>query len=156
MKPYRKNVGVVVFNRSGQVLAGERIDRSGPLQFPQGGLDPDEAPLTGALRELYEETGLRLEPAPVAELAGWLRYDFPPDVPKKLQKFQGQEQKWFFFFWDGDPATLTLDHHKQEFTRLVWTDFVSIAEGIVPFKRGVYEDLLRQGRPIIETHNQSI
>ena len=106
MKPYRKNVGIIVFNRAGQVLAGERIQTGGALQFPQGGLDAGETPLEGALRELYEETGLQLAGPPVAELGEWLRYDFPPDVPAKLQKYQGQEQKWFFFFWDGDPAAL--------------------------------------------------
>jgi putative (di)nucleoside polyphosphate hydrolase len=153
MKPYRKNVGAVVFNQRGQVLAGERMDRAGPLQFPQGGLDAGEEPLTGALRELYEETGLRPADDPVAELPDWLRYDFPSDVPKKLQKYQGQEQKWFFFFWDGDPAKLSLDHHSQEFSRLVWTDFAELVQGIVPFKRGVYEELLRLGRPIIANYN---
>ncbi len=154
MKPYRKNVGVVVFNAEGLVLAGERVDRAGTLQFPQGGLDKGEEPLAGALRELYEETGLRPEGEAAGELNGWLRYDFPPDVPKKLQKFQGQEQKWFFFFWDGDPDTLSLSHHSQEFSRLVWTDFAGIVEEIVPFKREVYRELYRQGQRIIMDFNQ--
>ncbi|MCR9142653.1 MAG: RNA pyrophosphohydrolase [bacterium] len=154
MKPYRKNVGVVVFNSRGQVLAGERLNPAGSLQLPQGGLDKGEEPLTGALRELYEETGLRPPGDPVAELAEWLRYDFPPGVSKRLQKYQGQEQKWFFFFWDGDPDRLSLDHHSQEFSRLIWTEFPELVAGIVEFKRAVYEELYRQGRSIIAEYNK--
>ncbi|HNF27712.1 MAG TPA: NUDIX domain-containing protein, partial [Leptospiraceae bacterium] len=37
MKPYRKNTGVVVFNREGKVLVGERVQYPGAWQFPQGG-----------------------------------------------------------------------------------------------------------------------
>ena len=153
MKPYRRNVGVVVFNSRGQVLAGERYQSSGrALQFPQGGLDDGEAPLAGARRELYEETGLQMQGEPVAELAGWLRYDFPPDVPEKLQRYQGQEQKWFFYYWDGAPESLPLDHHEREFERLLWSDFREVAANIVAFKRQVYATLLRQGEAIIAAH----
>lgn len=154
MKPYRKNAGAVVFNRQGLVLAGERIRPAGCLQFPQGGLDAGEDPLAGARRELYEETGLRLDDQqPVGEIGEWLRYDFPPGMGPKLDKYRGQEQKWFFFAWDGDPAELSLDHHNQEFSRIVWADFRAVVQNIVPFKRGVYEELYRLGTPIIEMHS---
>ncbi len=153
MKPYRKNAGAVVFNRAGLVLVGERLRPAGCLQFPQGGLNPEEDPLTGARRELFEETGLRLDDPPAGEIADWLRYEFPPGLSYKLDKFRGQEQKWFFFAWNGALTELSLDHDTQEFSRIVWADFRGVVEHVVPFKRGVYEELYRHGTRIIENHS---
>jgi putative (di)nucleoside polyphosphate hydrolase len=50
-----KNVGIVVFNAQGLVLAGERTDRPGSFQLPQGGLDEGESTVDAARRELLEE-----------------------------------------------------------------------------------------------------
>jgi len=145
-KPYRENVGVVVFNARGEVLAGERLNYPGAFQYPQGGLDPGEEAETGALRELYEEIGLKLKTEPLAVIPGagpedWLYYDFPADVPKPLRKYQGQKQKWFYYYWDGNPEELSLDHHEREFSRLIWTSPDRLAREIVAFKRPIYERL---------------
>ena len=59
MKPYRKNVGVVIFNSFGEVLVGERIGLDGSWQFPQGGIDENEDTKSAAYRELYEEVGIK-------------------------------------------------------------------------------------------------
>lgn len=144
-KPYRRNVGIVVFNSQGQVLLGERLGYPGSLQFPQGGMDAGEEPLQAARRELFEETGLQLDGEPVAEIPEWLRYDFPADIPKKLRKFQGQEQRWFFFFWDGDLSTLDLAHHQREFARIVWGTMAQAVDSIVSFKKHIYERIAREG-----------
>ncbi len=149
MRPYRKNVGIVVFNRTGQVLVGERLAYPGVFQFPQGGIDPGEDPEVAGRRELYEEIGLRLDAPPVFEVPDWLRYEFPPDIPPPLNRFRGQEQKWYFFFWDGSLETLDLDAHVREFESVRWADFRAIAESIVLFKRPVYLELYRQGAPMI-------
>ena len=151
-KPYRKNVGVVVFNARGQVLVGERLNYRDVFQFPQGGLDAGEQPEVAARRELYEETGLELDGPPVFEIEQWLRYDFPPDIPKKLKKYRGQEQKWFFYFWDGTVDELNLDVHEREFESVRWDDFTEIVEKIVEFKRPVYREVLRLGQPAITAH----
>ena len=51
-KPYRPNVGIALFNASGNVLIGRRFRDDGPeiilpgleWQMPQGGIDADENP----------------------------------------------------------------------------------------------------------------
>ena len=151
-RPYRKNVGIVVFNSQGQVLVGERMGMSGSVQMPQGGTDDGEEPLAAALRELEEETGLSLSGPPQIEILNWLSYDFPEDVPDKLKKYRGQMQKWFFFYWDGDPASLSLDHHQQEFSRLFWADFEDVVTRVVAFKQEVYRTLFETGRTFIKQY----
>ena len=152
MKPYSRNVGIVVFNSHGKVLAGERTGHPGAFQFPQGGIDPDERPLEAAYRELFEEIGLRLANPPVFETDYWLRYDFPPSIPAHLKKYRGQEQKWFFFHWDGDLASLALDHHQREFDRVAWMDFEAVVQAIVSFKQDIYRELMRMARKVIPAH----
>ncbi len=137
-RPYRLNVGVVVLNRRGLALAGERLHYPGVLQYPQGGIDASEEPLAAARRELYEETSLSLTEAPLHEIAEWLTYEFPEHIPEHLRRFRGQKQKWYFFHWEGDPQTLSLDLHDREFSRVIWADPAELAESIVEFKRPVY------------------
>ncbi len=155
-RPYRRNVGIVVFNARGEVLVGEREGTPGALQMPQGGLDEGEEPLRGALRELEEETGLRLSGPPQFELLNWLTYEFPDSVPEKLKKYRGQMQKWFFFYWNGDPASLSTNHHQKEFSRLLWADFEEIVKNIVDFKKDVYRTLFETGRTFIKQYTSAL
>ncbi len=151
-KPYRKNVGMIVFNSQGKVLVGDRVDYPEKFQFPQGGIDDDEAPLEAAHRELYEEIGLKLE-NPVFEVPEWLYYEFPEEIPEHLKKYRGQTQKWFFFKWDGDFSLLNLDLHQREFRSLKWMDFEELIEHIVPFKKEVYKKLYKYFITIIKKFN---
>ena len=41
---FRPNVGIVVTNAEGQVLWGKRVKGKDSWQFPQGGINADEAP----------------------------------------------------------------------------------------------------------------
>jgi putative (di)nucleoside polyphosphate hydrolase len=83
-KPYRPNVGIALFNISGQVLIGRRFRDDGPeiilpgleWQMPQGGIDTSENPREAVMRELWEETGVAN--ADYLGETGWLSYEFPP------------------------------------------------------------------------------
>lgn len=154
MKPYRKNVGIVVFNSKGLVLVGERVQFPGIFQFPQGGMDDGEKPLEAARRELLEETGLKIDDPPAGEIEDWLTYEFPENIPAHLKKYRGQEQKWFFFFWDGDPSQLRLDLHEREFLSVKWDDLEKICADIVEFKKPVYSRVMDEGRRIIAGHQK--
>lgn len=145
-KPYRKNVGIVVFNSSGRVLAGERIQYPGIFQFPQGGLDKGENPVDAARRELYEETGLLLREEPVYEIPDWLYYEFPEDIPAHLKKYRGQAQKWFFFKWDGEISQLKLDLHEREFLTVKWYEIQKLVDEIVEFKKATYLRVLEEAK----------
>jgi putative (di)nucleoside polyphosphate hydrolase len=150
VKPYRKNVGIVVFNDKGQVLVGERIGWPGVYQFPQGGLNKGETPIDAARRELYEETSLQMDGLPIHEMDEWLTYEFPDGMDNhRLEKYRGQEQRWFFFHWSGNPATLDLDVHHREFTQVKWADLDDIVADIVEFKRPVYLEIHGVARQVI-------
>ena len=74
---YRPNVGIVLFNSTGQVLWARRSRHDG-WQFPQGGIEQGETVEQAAYRELYEEVGLRPQNVElVGRTRNWLRYDVP-------------------------------------------------------------------------------
>ena len=83
---YRPAAGVMLVNREGKVWVGQRLDNKlDAWQMPQGGLDPGEEPLAGALRELEEETGIpRRLVEIVARCPEELNYDLPDDLLGKM------------------------------------------------------------------------
>ncbi|PWJ84989.1 putative (di)nucleoside polyphosphate hydrolase [Pseudaminobacter salicylatoxidans] len=153
--PYRPCVGIMVLNRQGLVWSGHRIaepdsEMAGTdklWQMPQGGIDKGEEPLPAALRELYEETGMR-SVSLLAEVPGWINYDLPAD---KLGiafkgKYRGQTQKWFAFRFEGDENEIAINPppggHTAEFDRWDWKPMIDLPDLIVPFKRQVYEQVV--------------
>ncbi|NKB43534.1 MAG: RNA pyrophosphohydrolase [Alphaproteobacteria bacterium] len=139
-KPYRRGVGIVLLNNDGQVFVAQRIDTKEPAwQMPQGGIDKGEDPLTAAVRELKEETGIT-NATLIAETNDWLRYDLPPDLQTKMWKgkYLGQEQKWYLMRFTGTDDEINLDTKHPEFSEWKWTDLRTIPELIVEFKRDLY------------------
>lgn len=147
---YRPNVGLAVFNDSGGVLIAQRIGQpSGHMwQMPQGGMDPGEAPAEAAFRELEEEIGLpAAKVALLEELPEWLYYDFPAGLAPRndlTQNYRGQRQKWFAFRLLGTDKDVRLDAHTPEFSAWRWAKLQDTPALIVPFKRGVYEEVARR------------
>lgn len=154
--PYRPCVGVMLINRDGFVFVGNRIQAidAGPLtwQMPQGGIDKGEDPRTAAFRELREETGVHKSKAEiVGEIDDWLTYDLPPHlVGHALKgKYRGQKQRWFamrFLGKDSD-VDIAADAHR-EFSEWAWVPIGELADLIVPFKRGIYERIVKEFAPL--------
>ncbi len=142
---YRRNVGVVLFNRQGQVWLGRRRGVAGPhnWQFPQGGVDAGEDLLTAARRELQEETGV-VSVSLIAEAPGWITYDFPDDlVDARRRGYLGQAQRWFAFRFEGEDSEVDLEADKHpEFGAWRWATLEEAMDTIVPFKRAAYEQVL--------------
>ena len=149
--PYRRCVGVALFNRRGEVFVGRRRDFApAAWQMPQGGIDPGESPRAAALRELAEETGAtQVEVA--AESARWLRYDLPAELLGRAWKgrYRGQEQKWFAMRFLGRDEDIDLDTHEPEFSSWKWVSPAAAVAGAVPFKRAVYTEAMREFAPVI-------
>ena len=143
--PYRPCAGVVLMNAEGLVFAGQRIDMPGAWQMPQGGIDEGEDPRQAALRELTEETGVSPDKVEVlAETPGWVYYDLPPELLGKVWKgrYGGQRQKWVLMRFLGGDADIRIDTLHPEFQEWRWMPAAALLENIVPFKRGVYEEVL--------------
>lgn len=143
--PYRPCAGVVLINDAGLIFAGQRIDMPGAWQMPQGGIDAGETPRDAALRELAEETGVSADRVEVlAETPGWVYYDLPPELLGKVWKgrYGGQRQKWVLMRFGGEDADIRIDTDHPEFQEWRWMPAAALMENIVPFKRGVYKEVL--------------
>lgn len=145
---YRPCVGVVLFNDSKKVFMAQRLDgyRLGwpdSWQFPQGGIDTDEDPKTAALRELKEETGV-FHVEIVAEMPEWLHYDLPDNLAEQSWhgKYKGQKQKWFLMKFLGKDFEINLEQVNPEFHTFEWVDINESINRVVPFKMGVYKELV--------------
>ena len=151
--PLRPNVGIALFNSAGRVLIAKRFQDDGPeiilpgfeWQMPQGGIDAHEDPRPAAVRELWEETGVR-SVTYLAETPEWLTYDFPPynGPPHRLGGFSGQRQKWFAFRFMGDESEIDVVSTREgdcepEFSEWRWEQLARVPELVVPFRREVYE-----------------
>jgi putative (di)nucleoside polyphosphate hydrolase len=143
---YRRGVGVMLLNMQGQVFVGARADNpEDSWQMPQGGIDIDEKPWQAALRELEEETGIM--PALVeliAECPERLRYDLPDEWRPRLWggKWRGQEQDWFLTRFLGSDSDINIETAHPEFRDWKWVEPQALPDLIVPFKRGLYQQLL--------------
>ena len=144
---HRRGVGVMLLNPRGKVFVGARIDNpEDAWQMPQGGIDADEEPWATALRELQEETGI----APhlverIAECPERLRYDLPEEWRSRLWGGQwvGQEQNWFLARFIGQDTDVHIATDHPEFRQWRWVDPQLLPDLIVPFKRELYQRLLR-------------
>jgi putative (di)nucleoside polyphosphate hydrolase len=154
--PYRPCVGVMLLNREGRVFVGRRtggpehVDATHNWQMPQGGLDKDEDPYEGAVRELYEETNVR-SISKLAESRDWYAYDLPSSVAKEAWKgkYRGQKQKWFALRFTGNDKEIDVLHpgggkHKPEFVEWRWEKMERLTTLIIPFKRKVYEEVVKE------------
>ena len=153
--PYRPCVGVMVLNREGLAFIGRRIDGpehidlSHAWQMPQGGIDRGEDPWPAALRELHEETSMRSVER-LDEIADWLKYDIPREIVGQAWrgKYRGQKQKWFALRFTGKDSEIDVAHpagsHETEFSAWRWEPMQNVPELVVPFKRAVYERVVRE------------
>jgi putative (di)nucleoside polyphosphate hydrolase len=164
-KPYRHNVGIALFNASGLVLIGRRFRSDGPeiilpgleWQMPQGGVNEDEDLRAAAMRELWEETGVR--DADYLGETDWLTYEFPPydGPPHRLGHFRGQQQRWFALRFTGnetdiDPLTSRNDQ-PAEFDAWRWERLDRVADLVVPFRREVYLEVARSFAQFVPNSN---
>ncbi|MGA0541397.1 RNA pyrophosphohydrolase [Neotabrizicola sp. VNH66] len=148
--PYRPCVGVMLVNRDGLVFAGQRLDNPAPAwQMPQGGIDEGEKPSDAAYRELWEETGVTRDLVEkVAKTHGWVTYDLPPELLGRVWggKYRGQKQKWFLLRYLGTDDQIRIDTEHPEFGSWRWIGAEEMVASIVPFKRAVYEEVVRAFR----------
>ena len=144
---YRPAVGVMLLNAENKVWVGQRLDNSlEAWQMPQGGLDEGEEPFEGALRELEEETGIARHLVELlAQAKEELTYDLPEDLIGKVwkEKWRGQRQSWFLMRFLGEDVDVNIATPEPEFRAWKWAEPQALPDLIVPFKQGLYRDVLK-------------
>lgn len=80
---WREKVCCYVTRRPGELLVLEHVDApEAGIQVPAGGVDPGETPMAAACRELFEETGLRLDgPRHLGS------YEWDASAPSRIRHF---------------------------------------------------------------------
>ena len=154
--PYRSCVGIMLLNKDGLVFIGRRaggiehVDETHVWQMPQGGIDSGEDSWEAAKRELFEETSVK-SVEKIGEVPDWLTYDIPRTVAGRTWKgrYRGQKQKWFAMRFTGKDSEIDVSNpggggHKQEFVARRWEPMKNLPELIVPFKRPVYERVVKE------------
>lgn len=140
---------------SGLVLVLQRTDHPDSWQFPQGGINKNEAREHAAYRELEEETGLSRATVSVAQTVGrWLVYEIPAETRWKFQRSKhglGQVQWWFLMSHPSAQPQINLPKsdkkHQAEFCDFEWVSFDEAVRRVVAFKRPVYDEVQRAFDP---------
>lgn len=154
--PYRPCAGIMLLNARSEIWVGQRIPKPHDAaatkfawQMPQGGIDSGEEVERAAKRELYEETGAQNVEV-IHKTSNWLKYDLPPElVGKALKgKYRGQKQMWFAMRFLGEDTDFDISGkitgHEPEFSDWRWAASSDLVNLAVPFKRGVYQQVLTE------------
>lgn len=144
---FRANVGIMIVNRAGEILAGDAFHYPGEWMMPQGGIDAQESTGQAMRRELFEETGLSFHQLRfIREHDDWLQYLFRQPQYKDDIYYVGQRQKWFLLEYNG-PLPDAEKVQEQEFSCFDWVDPEWLVEQIPAFKKDVYRTVVNNFRP---------
>ena len=144
---YRPNVGIVLLNSRNEVFWGKRVGQHS-WQFPQGGIQHGESPEQAMFRELQEEVGLLPEHVQIiGRTRDWLRYDVPEEYLRRQHAtrvhraaYRGQKQIWFLLRLVGLDSDIQLRASEHpEFDAWRWVPFWIQLDGVIDFKREVYQ-----------------
>lgn len=159
--PFRNNAVAIAVNSENKILLCKRISappKNGQSknhldnywQFPQGGLDKGEEIVSGARRELYEETGIKS-----AEFLGIANYEHSYEwlnggrpVVFNTRVFKGQEQQTVFFRFTGQEPEIQVDG--IEFEEYAWLTPEEVMERIAPERRKHAAAVLEELRVLLE------
>lgn len=148
--PYRKGVGMMVFNNDKKIFVGKRIDNQKAWQMPQGGVDENEGCLSAAKRELYEETGIQSIRIIEKSKEKYI-YDLPKYLLGKIWKgkYKGQRQRWFLIKFLGPDSEINLKQKCPEFNEWKWVGIDELSKLIVPFKKKLYLSVIKEFQSFI-------
>jgi polysaccharide deacetylase 2 family uncharacterized protein YibQ len=107
-----------------------------------------EKPYPAALRELCEETNIK-SVEKLGDIRNWLTYDIPKKLGTKAWKgkYRGQKQKWYALRFTGKDSEIDIANpgggHDPEFIDWRWEPMENLPELVVPFKRDIYEQVVK-------------
>ena len=143
--PYRKGVGMMVFNDQKKIFVGKRIDNQEAWQMPQGGVDENEDYETAAKRELFEETGIQSIRI-IKKSSNEYIYDLPEHLIGKIWKgkYKGQKQEWFLIKFLGPDSEININQKHPEFNEWKWVNINDLPNLIVSFKKNLYLSVIKE------------
>lgn len=143
--PYRKGVGMMVFNDQKKIFVGKRIDNQEAWQMPQGGVDENEDYETAAKRELFEETGIQSIRI-IKKSSNEYIYDLPEHLIGKIWKgkYKGQKQEWFLIKFLGPDSEININQKHPEFNEWKWVNINDLPNLIVSFKKNLYLSVIEE------------
>lgn len=126
--PLRPNVCMLVYNRRGELFLGERLNKKGHWQFPQGGAERRYTLRENVVRELKEELGLpRRALGSIKKLKATHEYDWKkiPDYAKG--RWRGQAQTFWAVEFTGRDTDIQLDAFEEpEFKQWRWASVAKV------------------------------
>ena len=143
--PYRNGVGIFLLNKEKKLWIGKRIDDEKDFwQMPQGGVDVKESDSEAMMRELKEEIGTNNIKV-LGKSEEKLFYDLPKELISKVWsgRYKGQAQQWYACDFIGSDNEIDLNYHKPEFSEWKWVEPEKILDLVIPFKKNMYEKILR-------------
>ena len=154
---FRPNVGIILINEQGGLLWARRVGGQDAWQFPQGGIQANEAPEKALYRELKEEVGLGAKDVEVLGVTrGWLRYRLRKKLVRANKKpvCIGQKQKWFLLKLVSAESNIKLEQSDcpAEFDCWSWVSYWYPLSKVVAFKRDVYRRALKELLPTYNKH----
>lgn len=137
--PYRPNVAALI-RVGAETLACLRAEKPG-WQCVQGGLEGDETPEEGIIREVCEELGVQPQDFAISYRSRyWRRYLFPPELTfREGKQHCGQEQLWFEVLLKR-PEAVDLTQSTGEFTAVKLMPVATLLESYVHWKRLSFYD----------------
>ena len=143
--PYRKGVGMMVFNHQKKIFVGKRIDNQEAWQMPQGGVDENEDYENAAKRELFEETGIQSIRI-IKKSSNKYIYDLPEHLIGKIWKgkYKGQKQEWFLIKFLGPDSEININQKHPEFNEWKWVNINDLPNLIVSFKKNLYLSVIEE------------
>ena len=152
---YRQSIGFMMIDTKKRVFLGKRCwpkDSVYRFQMPQGGIEEGETPEQALWREMHEEIGLSQEQVEIiAESKEWLTYE----LPKKMRTtIDGNRQKWFLLYFKGKPKDFVFTNEKRpEFCGSRWVKPHRVPYLVIPFKKHIYQQVMKEFMPLIEEFN---
>lgn len=144
--PLRPNVCMLVYNRKGRLFLGERCNKSGHWQLPQGGAEPRYTLKENVIREVREELGVkRRHLGRIKKLQSKHEYEWEKTPKYARGRWRGQKQTFWVVEFTGTDDDIDLESFREpEFSSWRWCSVSEVKRRAAPIRRAGYRDALAE------------
>lgn len=132
--PYRKGVNAVVIDKDNLFLLVQKQNYGkNQWDFPGGGLENNESPQEGILRELKEELGSTdfkiIKQSPIKIKFEWPQKNIDTVFKKYGKWWRGQEKYQLIIRFTGDKNSLDLQ--EKEIRQITWVEYSDLERHLI-------------------------